>query len=75
MSISEAYVLRRLCLISDPITYPDMVRVMTLIANSITIRCICVGIKPYEGEILPPFAMALAYSPMSCIGCTPQSRL
>ncbi|KAI6986056.1 hypothetical protein KC359_g8910 [Hortaea werneckii] len=63
--------LRQMYPISDRSTYDDIVRGMLLIAFSTPIKCICVGINPYENGILPPFATALAYSPRKCIGVTP----
>ncbi len=67
--------LRRLNTISDPLTYANVARGLMLIGSSSPIRCICVGIKPYENGILPSFATALAYSPRLCIGVTPSVQV
>lgn len=67
--------LRKLQRIADPITYPNVARYMMMIASTSPIKCICVGISPYENGILPAFAGAMAYSPMTCIGCTPSVQV
>ncbi|KAH7001761.1 hypothetical protein B0J12DRAFT_692604 [Macrophomina phaseolina] len=60
---------------TDPTTHRDVGRAMITIANSVPLRCICVGISPYENGILPTFATALAYSPMKCSGSTPSIQV
>lgn len=56
--------IRGLYPISDVRTYQNVVRYLLIVANSTLIRCMCVGISPYENGILPPVASNLAYSPM-----------
>lgn len=67
--------LRKMYVISDTTTYSDVSRGMLAVANSAPIKCVCVGISPYENGILPPFATSLAYSPRTCIGCTPSVQV
>jgi hypothetical protein len=67
--------LRKMSVIAEPDTYQSVARGMMLIANSTPIKCICVGISPYENGILPAFATALAYSPRTCIGVTPSVQV
>lgn len=67
--------MRRLHPVSDPSTYADVTRGMLLIAISSPLKCMCVGISPYESGILSPFATALAYSPKKCIGATPSVQV
>lgn len=67
--------LRQMSRIADRSTYPDVARGMLLIANTTPIKCMCVGISPYENGILPPFATALAYSPRNCVGATPSVQV
>ena len=63
--------LRQLQPIADPNTYPNVARYMMMVASMSPIKCICVGISPYENDILPTFAGAMAYSPVKCMGSTP----
>ena len=67
--------LKKLEKIADPVTYPNVARYMMMIASSSPVKCICVGISPYENGILPTFAGAMAYSPATCIGCTPSVQV
>lgn len=67
--------LRKMSVIAEPSTYQSVARGMMLIANSTPIKCVCVGISPYENGILPAFATALAYSPKTCIGVTPSVQV
>jgi hypothetical protein len=67
--------LKKLHRISDPITYPNVARYMMMVASMSPIKCICVGISPYENGILPTFAGAMSYSPLTCIGCTPSVQV
>lgn len=67
--------LKKLERIADPITYPNIARYMMMIATMSPVKCICVGISPYENGILPTFAGAMAYSPVTCIGCTPSVQV
>ncbi len=57
--------------ISDQSTYPNVARYMMTLAASCPIKCMCVGISPYENGILPSFASALSYDPLKSSGCTP----
>lgn len=67
--------LKKLEKVADPITYPNVARYMMMIASLSPMKCICVGISPYENGILPTFAAAMAYSPMTCVGCTPSVQV
>lgn len=67
--------LRGLSKVSDPSTYPNVARGLMMMANSTPIRCMCVGISPYENGILPGFATALAYNPLLCDGVTPSIQV
>lgn len=67
--------LRSLSMVSDPVTYPSIARGLMLVGTSCPIRCMCVGISPYENGILPSMATALAYSPTHCIGSTPSIQV
>lgn len=67
--------LRKLSAVSNAGTYTSVGRGLMLIASSSPIKCLCVGIKPYENGILPSFATALAYSPRTCIGVTPSIQV
>ena len=67
--------LRKMHPISQPSTYSNVARGMMLIADSTPIRCMCVGISPYENGILPSLATALAYSPALCSGSTPSVQV
>jgi hypothetical protein len=42
-----------------------------LFSYMVPARIICIGLFPYEQDILPPIATALAYSPVSCLAPTP----
>lgn len=44
----------------EPIS--DKVRYMMMISSMSPIKCLCVGISPYENGILPTFASAMAFS-------------
>lgn len=61
--------------ISDPITYPSISRAMLAVAHSTPIKCLCIGISPYENGILPPVATSLSYSPMACSGSPPSVQV
>jgi hypothetical protein len=63
--------LRNISDISEPNSYRSVSRNMMMVANSTPIKCVCMGISPYETDILPSFASALAYDPKKCIGSTP----
>lgn len=67
--------LRQLCTIAEEETYPNVARYMMMIASMSPIKCMCVGISPYENGILPTFGGAVAYSPTSCIGSTPSVQV
>ncbi|PPJ56472.1 hypothetical protein CBER1_10922 [Cercospora berteroae] len=56
--------------LSDGPTYDCAARSMLMTARSCPPESVCVGILPYRNGILPPVASALAYSPLSCTGCT-----
>ena len=47
------------------------VRSLMLFSYMVPAKVICVGLFPYEQDILPPIASALAYSPASCLAPTP----
>ena len=63
--------LRNISDVSEPQSYVNVSRNMMMIANSTPIKCVCMGISPYETDILPTFASALAYDPKKCLGSTP----
>lgn len=67
--------LKKLHKIADPVTYPNIARYMMMVATMSPIKCLCVGISPYENGILPTFAGAMSYSPLTCIGCTPSVQV
>ncbi|CAK1356606.1 unnamed protein product [Cercospora beticola] len=56
--------------LSDGPTYDCVARSMLMTARSCPPESVCIGILPHRNGILPPVASALAYSPLSCIGCT-----
>jgi hypothetical protein len=47
------------------------IRSLMLFSYMVPARIICIGLFPYEQDILPPIATALAYSPVSCLAPTP----
>ncbi|KAL9122244.1 MAG: hypothetical protein Q9187_001196 [Circinaria calcarea] len=55
--------------------YDAAVRGLMTISYGVPIKVMCVGLYPYEQNILPTIATALAYSPMKCIGCTPSIQI
>jgi len=67
--------LRKLQVVADPTTYPNVARYMLVLANVTPIKCICIGISPYENGILPSFAGAMSYSPKKCMGSTPSVQV
>lgn len=52
-----------------------VIRSLVMCSQLVPIRVMCVGLFPYEQNILPPIASALAYSPKSCIGATPSVQV
>lgn len=67
--------LTRIYQVSDKNTYQNVARAMMSVANACPIKCMCVGISPYENGILPPFATALSYCPFTCSGSTPSVQV
>jgi hypothetical protein len=67
--------LKRMQPIADESTHPSVVRGLMLIANSTLMTYICVGTSPYENQILPEFATALAYDLRLCCGFTPSIQV
>ena len=67
--------LRQMHPLSDKDTYSSVARYMMSLASVCPIKCICVGISPYENGILPPFASALSYDATNCIGSTPSVQV
>lgn len=55
--------------------FNSTVRGLMVVGYSVPIRVMCVGLYPYEQDILPPVATALAYSPIKCHGCTPSVQI
>jgi hypothetical protein len=51
--------------------YAATIRSLMLFSYMVPVRVICIGLFPYEQDILPPIASALAYSPVSCLAPTP----
>ncbi|KAK5242471.1 hypothetical protein LTR16_008492, partial [Cryomyces antarcticus] len=51
------------------------VRGLMMIAYGVPIKVMCVGLYPYEQNILPPIATALAYSAINCNGPTPSVQI
>ena len=51
--------------------YAAAVRSLMLFSYMVPAKVICIGLFPYEQDILPPIASALAYSPVSCLAPTP----
>lgn len=52
-----------------------IIRSMMTVSYGIPIKIMCIGLFPYEQDILPPVATALSYSPLNCIGCTPSVQI
>ncbi|KAK5162691.1 uncharacterized protein LTR77_011244 [Saxophila tyrrhenica] len=50
-------------------------RGLMMVAYNVPIKVMNVGLYPYEQNILPAIASALAYSPMTCIGATPSVQI
>jgi len=44
---------------------------LMLVAYSVSTRLLCVGLYPYDQEILPPMATELSYCPTVCKGSSP----
>jgi hypothetical protein len=63
--------LRNISDVSEPNSYVNVSRSMMMLANSTPTKCVCMGISPYETDILPTFASALAYDPKKSLGSTP----
>lgn len=55
--------------------HESAVRGLMTIAYGVPIKIMCVGLYPYEQNILPSIGTALAYSPMTCTGCTPSVQI
>lgn len=51
------------------------IRGLMVIGYSVPIKAMCVGLYPYERDILPPIATSLAYSPIKCNGVTPSVQI
>lgn len=50
--------------------YDAVIRGLMTILYGVLIKVMCVGLFPYEHDILHSIATGLAYSPMKCTGCT-----
>lgn len=63
----------------EPISSGDRfectVRGLMMVAHGVPIKTMCVGLYPYEQNILPAIATALAYCPMVCNGATPSVQI
>lgn len=51
------------------------VRGLMVIGHNVPIKTMCVGLYPYEQDILPPIATSLAYSPLKTSGSTPSVQI
>ncbi|KAF4460192.1 benzoate 4-monooxygenase cytochrome P450 [Fusarium albosuccineum] len=51
------------------------VRGLMTVGYSVPIKILCIGLYPYEQDILPPIATSLAYSPIKCSGVTPSVQV
>lgn len=63
--------LRNIRDVSEANSYISVSRSMTIVADSTPIKCVCMGISPYETDILSTFASAPVHDPKKCLGSTP----
>lgn len=67
--------IEELRLIGDSRTIEPLTRGLMIVAASAPLNVVAVGLYPYEQDILPPLATALAYDPRSCLGPTPSVQV
>jgi len=61
--------------LSSGIKFQNTVRRLMTIAHGVPIKVMCVGLNPYEQNIVPSIGTALAYSPLAYIRSTPSVQI
>jgi hypothetical protein len=56
-------------------SFESLMRGLILVSDCVPIKVICLGLYPYDQDILPPIATALSYCPTKCSGSTPSVQV
>jgi len=60
---------------SNPDSFELLMRGLIIVSHCVPIKVMCLGLYPYEQDILPPIATSLLYCPSKCSGATPSVQV
>ena len=60
---------------SETSSFESIIRGFVVVAECVPIKVMCLGLYPYDNDILPPIATSLSYCPSKCSGSTPSVQV